>query len=294
MDDAVGEGQAVAFRPEHACLHTALGQAGRPGGVEVLHPADEVDVERVSGNGGDPEELLDLVAGPAYALDDDLPQRPGHLQGVGRPVGVGGQAERFDREQHVAAGEAVDRLGQLRHAHHRRQPLHRRLRERAELDAPTEVLECLDRVTRLLGAKRHQQQEALVTEAAGHEPEGLEGRRPGVLQVLDDEEGGLALGQAGDQLGDGFERPAVLELGSDPLVGTGLEEVGQPWQQLGQRARPVAGQLAGHFRSRLLQMAADGLEDGLEEQRPFGLVAAGSQGGAAAHLDQSHHLGRQP
>ena len=87
-----------------------------------------------------------------------------------------------------------------------------------------------------------------------------------MLQVLDDEQGGLALGQAGHQLGDGFEGPAVLELGRGPLVGTGVQEVGQAGQQLGQGAGPVAGQLTGHLRGRLLQVAPDGLEDGLQEQ----------------------------
>jgi hypothetical protein len=122
----------------------------------------------------------------------------------------------------------------------------------------------------------------------------LDRRRAGMLQIFQPQQQRLARRQALEQHGDRLQRTMALELGGGTSVLDRLEQPAEPGHELHQGAVPAVGELADQLGAQPGNAGSDRLQQRLQEQRAFGLVAAGRGGRPAGRLHQIGQLLDQP
>ena len=86
----------------------------------------------------------------------------------------------------------------------------------------------------------------------------------------------------------------MLELGSGTLVVDRAEQPAEPGHQLDQGAAPALGELAHHLGIQPRGVRPDRLQERLQEQRAFGLVALGQRDRPAGRRHQTNQFRHQP
>ena len=86
------------------------------------------------------------------------------------------------------------------------------------------------------------------------------------MQVVQQDENRLPLGQLTHDGRDGFERPPALDLRGSGLVPDRSKDLAHVGQQRRQRAGPVPDDLANHVRRPGHERRAERLQGGLQEQ----------------------------
>ena len=98
-----------------------------------------------------------------------------------------------------------------------------------------------------------------------------------VLEVVDDQQDRIALGQSAQQRRHSLERAPALDLHAAPVERSRAEQVGYGGHQRRCRARVRAQHVPEPGRGHSGNHRSESFHDGLEEQRPLGLVAAAAQ-----------------
>ena len=133
----------------------------------------------------------------------------------------------------------------------------------------------------MLGADGDHRQQPGAAQVPGEVVDELDGRLPGVLQVIHDEQRGAVRSQPRQQGGHRLERPAPFHVRAAPPGRWRPEQR----RGLGQQGRRGGGVLAEQVAQRGRRHPADGrghrLHDRLQEKRPLGLIAARAQHGRA-------------
>jgi hypothetical protein len=181
----------------------------------------------------------------------------------------------------VDAGHAQP-PGQLGHRRRRKRPQRHLLGGAAEERA---------HVVYQFRGNRPDDQQWLVREPVDQEVQRFGRRFTTLVQVVDHQEHRLFAGQPLEEPGDRLEGAAVLQLRRGPLVGAGGHHGPELRHQLDQRAGPRAGDRVEPVGRHGVDEPPQGVEDGLEEQRPFGLMAGGPEDGGAGCLGPGGEVG---
>ena len=275
-DEVVGKLVVAAADHEQPGAKRRLALLERGRGNQVEHDGDGQRVDRGAEHCGRPEQRLYARPGPADAGLHGGPQRLGH------PVLPARQrTQHLDDEQGMAAGLRQDAPGQLGPSGRPGELRHRVRVERPHLDpAGHGGQRGVDlRVVFRPDGGQHQQPGPWRFPA--EEVHELHRRLPGVLQVVHQEQHRVAFGQAAQEGPDRLEGASPLHLHAAPAGRRRAEER----RDLGQQTSRGTGVLAEQPPQRACRGAGrrrpDRLHDRLQEQRPFGLVTAGPQHGAA-------------
>ena len=277
-DQVVGElvgGTGLHQEPGPSGL---LGPASRILERRLEQPSHDGYVERAAQGGGHPEELLDVRTGPPHPPLDHATKGLGDRGLRPRPVPDG--PEDLHDEQRVSSRERHQARGHRRGPHATGQRRHRGLWERPDVDPPAHVLELGEGALSFLQAHRRQDQQSRPLCPPLEEVEELERRRARVMEVVEEEKDGFSPRQGTEERRQPLEGPAAFDLGRRSLVGKRPEDPADLGDQVGQGPRPLPGQLLHRFGRGGDHDRADRVDQGLQEQRPLRVVAAGVGHGA--------------
>ena len=275
-DEVVGELVVASADREQPGLECGLAQFERGRGSQAEHDAEGQRVDRGAEYGGRPEQGLHRRPGAPDAGLHRGPQRFGHAR-----VAAGQGAQHLDDEQGVAAGLLHDVVGQFTLPGRAGELADRIGAERPHLDPAGHRGERGADLRVVLGADGGHHEQPGAWRLAAEEMHELHRRLPGVLQVVHQDQDRVAFGQATQEGSHRLEGAPPLHLHAAPAWRRRAED----GRDLGQQPGGGRGVLAEQFPQRARRGAGhhrrDRLHDRLEEQRPFGLIAAGPQHGPA-------------
>jgi hypothetical protein len=293
-EQAAGEREARAAGDQQPGAQGAVGQPAGLLRVDPTEAGDQVQVEAASDHRRDPQQLLDVWADLADPQQDGCLQRLGNRRCFPLAASVAEQPQRLQYECGVSTGRLEHLGGPICHAHPGGQLGHLVSRQRAELDPAAEPGQRLQRLGAALAGDRDHHQQPSGGQPSREEMHSLQGRGAGMLQVLQHQQQRLPGRQTLQQRGDRLQRAMVLQLGSGTLVVDRAEQPAEPGHELDQGAVPALSELAHQLRAQPCGARPDSLQDRLQEQRAFGLVAVGPSDHPPSRLRQTDQLPHKP